>query len=80
MDETALRAYALMGARGRLVEIEREAAELRSWFPDLADGAPVTTTKRRSTTRKGGRPLSPAARKAISERMKVYWAARRKTK
>jgi len=36
-------------------------------------GSPATTTRRR-------RRMSPAARKAVSERMRKYWAQRRKAK
>lgn len=38
-----------------------------------AGGATKAVTRKRST-------MSPAMRKAVSERMKKYWAARRKTK
>lgn len=39
---------------------------------------PGSKSKKAASTRKG--PMSPAARKAASERMKKYWAQRRKEK
>ncbi len=68
----------------RLAEIEAEAATIRRAFPDLGP-----SNRRRSKTGLSGFDsskvasssklgLSIAARKAISSRMKKYWAERRK--
>lgn len=78
-----LREFALIGARARLQELQREMAGLRDVFPELfrgrrpgarsasaADGAPAR--------RRGRRRMSAAERKAVSERMRRYWADRRK--
>jgi hypothetical protein len=62
-------------------------AALRKDFPDLAEraGAVLGTTvgraeaKAKRTIRRG-RGMSAAARKAVSERMKKYWAERRNAK
>jgi len=75
---------ARLGAKARLEELRREEFAIRGAFPDLFRGrgrkasardmgAPAATRRRRSN-------MSAAARKAVSERMKKYWAARRKEK
>ena len=69
---------ARLGAKARLEELKSEEAAIRRAFPDLFRGGRGAggdaTPKRR---RKG---MSAAARKAVSERMRKYWAARRKAK
>ena len=69
-----------LGAQARLDQLQHEIAAIRRAFPGLGggrrpapagDGAPV---KRRRSR------MSAAARKAVSVRMKKYWAARRKAK
>ena len=80
---------ARLGAAAKLAQLEREIEALKRAFPGLkaqpapapataADGAarpepgpPVPHGSRRS-------PMSAAERKAVSERMKRYWDARRK--
>lgn len=77
-----LQRLARRGARAVLDELEREAAAIRRAFPDLfgrgrgrkASGGAASGGRRRR------RGMSPAARKAVSERMKKYWADRRKGK
>ncbi|MEW6321552.1 MAG: hypothetical protein AB1635_10740 [Acidobacteriota bacterium] len=73
---------ARLGAERRLEEIRREEAAIRAAFPDLFDarrGAKASASA--PARRRAGRsPMSPAARKAVSERMKKYWANRRKAK
>ena len=64
-----LRRLARLGAKARLEELLREEAAIRKAFPDL-EGAPRGS--------RGG--MSAAARKVVSERMKKYWAERRKSK
>jgi hypothetical protein len=83
---------ARLGAQARLEEIHREESAIRKAFPELfnsstrpvrtaaaaagagaaADTAAVRRRRRRSN-------MSPAMRKAVSERMKKYWAERRKS-
>jgi hypothetical protein len=76
-----LNRLARLGAKARLEELRQEEASIRRAFPDLfrggsgkaaSDGMPRRARKRGS--------MSPAARKAVSERMKKYWAERRKAK
>jgi hypothetical protein len=68
-----LQQLARLGAKSRLEELHREEAAIRQAFPDLEQASP---------SRQGGRrsPMSAAARHAVSERMKRYWAERRKGK
>ena len=78
------------GAEVRLRELVQEVKNVFDLFPDLRDSydrdelplsfiirrdaGPVT----RASTEPPRRRMSAAARKAISVRMKRYWAARRK--
>jgi hypothetical protein len=73
-----LQKLARMGARARLEELQREEAAIRRAFPDLSGTGRASTTGRRSNRSSGRRPMSAANRKAVSERMKRYWADRRK--
>jgi hypothetical protein len=81
-----LRELARLGAAARVQELRQEEAAIRAMFPDLfgggrqardagEDGAAPRTTRRRRRSK-----MSPAARKAVSERMRRYWAERRKAK
>jgi hypothetical protein len=84
--QAELRELALVGARARLLTLRTEIASLVRLFPELGRGSLVTgggadlgVTKRR---KKPGRkhPMSAAERKAVSERMRKYWAERRAAK
>lgn len=92
-NQNTLREYARLGAERRLQELRTELASIRNVFPELfrpgrragsasaaasasADDAETSAPRRRR--RRGG--MSPAQRRAVSERMKKYWAARRKAK
>jgi hypothetical protein len=72
-----------LGAIARLEQLKQEEAAIRAEFPELfgrgrrtgvADAAKPGRRRRRR------RPMSSAARKAVSERMRKYWAERRKAK
>jgi hypothetical protein len=76
-----LRDLARSGAEAALKQLRAEIIAIERTFPELA------LPKRRkaiqkSLTRATGRArtMSAAARKAVSERMKKYWAERRKAK
>jgi hypothetical protein len=81
-----LQRLARLGAKSRLDELRREEAAIRRAFPDLFGGrgrqAVAREGKGRGRRRRGRRrsAMSAAARKAVSERMKKYWADRRKKK
>ncbi len=74
-----LRELARSGAEALLKQLRAEMIAIERTFPELALPA-----KRRAVTRsikkarKRGRQMSEAARKAVSLRMKKYWAERKK--
>jgi hypothetical protein len=85
-QQSDLRRWALIGAEQRLVQLAEEAAAIHLAFPELPQRGDVEARLSRSGGAEGpnGRPrrrnrMSPAARKAVSERMKKYWASRRQT-
>lgn len=74
-----MREMARAGAESMLKQLRAEVAAIERTFPELAEGR---KSVRRSVTRarKRTRKMSAAAKKAISQRMKKYWAERRKAK
>ena len=82
-----MRRYALAGAQARLAEISVELEAIRRAFPELRQNGARRARARQSeapggdelTTRarRRRRTMSAAQRKAVGERMKKYWAARR---
>lgn len=92
MATSDLRSWAVKGAEQRLVEIQEETQAILRTFPELrrrAGGFKLPKTSRSAgeaaevtdngTHRRRRRKMSPAARKAVSARMKKYWAERRKS-
>lgn len=91
MTSTHLRQYAILGAQARLREIEDEVAAIHRTFPELRQKGSVATNtpaadNNGSRQARGAGPrgrrgrrgsMSAAARKAASERMTKYWAAKR---
>ena len=82
-----LRELALAGARAKLITLRTEIASLVRMFPELSRGSQARSTGdaedgARTRRRKPGRkrPMSAEERKAVSERMRKYWAARRAAK
>ena len=75
------------GAVSRLKELHAELDSIYGVFPDLKQGAArgrVSAAAKAPTTKaaapaggQANRAWSAAARKAVSERMKRYWAGRR---
>jgi len=86
LNTEQLRRLARLGAIARLEQLRDEEAGIRAEFPELfgrgrraasrADGAARASSGKR---RRRGR-MSAAARKAVSVRMRKYWAERRKAK
>jgi hypothetical protein len=80
-----LRRLARLGAMARLEQLRQEEAAIRAEFPELfgrgrrreSAAGDVATGGRRRRRR---RNMSAAARKVVSERMKKYWAERRRAK
>src|SRR3954465_1639688 len=85
-----LQRLARLGAQSRLEELRREETAIRRAFPDLfrgrrgSAGGTASTAGERGPAAGGGRrrrrrkAMSAAAGKAVSGRMKKYWAGRRK--
>jgi hypothetical protein len=67
MSEAEQHQWALFGARTRLEQIEAERSKILEAFPELA----------KSASPRSGRKLSPAAKVALSEGMRKYWAKRK---
>jgi hypothetical protein len=77
-----LKSYARAGAEARARELVAELKEIYKAFPDLGRGASGRGSEvgnGRSVRRKR-KPMTAAQKKAVGERMKKYWAARRKEK
>lgn len=81
VDSDRLRMLARTGAEVTLTRLRAEIADLERLFPELASStrsrAPRTVA---AGTVKRARRMSAAARKAVSERMTKYWAARRRAR
>lgn len=75
-----LRELARAGAEVTLNRLRNEIAAIERAFPEFATPAGRRATAQAvRTSRKRVRRMSAAARKAVSERMKRYWAERRKS-
>jgi hypothetical protein len=76
-----IRELARAGAEAALKNLRAEIIAIERTFPELA--LPARRRAVRQAVRnaqKRGRTMSAAARKAVSERMKKYWAERRKAR
>ena len=76
-----LKELARAGAEAALRELRADMIAIERTFPELA----LSKNRRRlsrslSKATTSTRRMSAAARKAVSERMKKYWAERRKAK
>lgn len=81
LSQEHLRRLARLGAIARLEQLRQEEAAIRSEFPELfGRGRREEVGSGQTTKRRRRRAMSPAARKAVSERMRKYWAERRKAK
>ena len=73
-----LRELARAGAEEALKRLRGEISAIERTFPELATGE-----QRRAAVKEvkaGTRRMSAAAKKAVSQRMKRYWAERRKAR
>ena len=84
LNADQLRRLARLGAIARLEQLRQEEAAIRAEFPELfgrgrqgarGGGASAAPAAGKGTRR---RKMSAEARKAVSERMRKYWAERRK--
>jgi Holliday junction resolvasome RuvABC endonuclease subunit len=79
LGATRIRELARSGAEALLKQLRAEIIAIERTFPELAlpqKRRAVRKTIQQAQTR--GRTMSAAARKAVSQRMKRYWAERRK--
>ena len=79
LDGQRLRELARIGAEETLRRLRAEIVAIERAFPELklpTRRRQARTTLRQARTRT--RTMSAAARRAVSERMKRYWAERRK--
>lgn len=84
ISQQDMHTLALVGAKARLEGLQAEVRKLLTAFPELARGgraasagSPRASAPRR---RKRSYTMSAEQKRAVSERMKKYWAARRKEK
>ncbi len=84
LNQEQLRRLARLGAVARLEQLRAEEAAIRSEFPELfgrgrrEDAAPGAAAAGKPRRRRA--KMSAQARKAVSDRMRKYWAERRKGK
>lgn len=81
IGDSTLREFALVGARAKYAALQAELASLVATFPELAKargtkGAAVVPGRKRGRKK----PMTAAERKAVSERMRKYWAERKDKK
>ena len=79
LNTEQLRRLARLGAMARLEQLRQEEAAIRAEFPELfgrGAGRAARSVARKRRRRRSG--MSADARKAVSERMRKYWAERRK--
>jgi hypothetical protein len=88
LSRVEVKQLALIGAQSRLDALNAEIASIVRAFPELSRGraSAAATSVGNDTPRKGrgGRKrnwnMSDAQKRAVSERMRKYWAGRRKEK
>jgi hypothetical protein len=83
LSHVEIQRLARMGAQVRLAEIRRERGALNAILNDGARGAGQLHTHSSEPVRRRSRrrvTWTAAQRKAVSARMKKYWAKRRKAK
>jgi hypothetical protein len=72
--------YARLGAEARAAELSAELAEIYRAFPALRarGGRPAAAAAAEPGVRRRRKPMTAAQKKAVSIRMRKYWAGRRK--
>lgn len=75
--------YARLGAEARAAELSAELAAIYRAFPGLRRGRPSAAAgggdaESAVVQRRRRKPMTAAQKKAVSIRMKKYWAGRRK--
>ena len=83
LTQEQLQRLARLGAMARLEQIRQEEADIRAAFPELfgrGRGAKPPDGKATGKRSRKRRTMSAEGRKAVSERMRKYWAERRRGK
>lgn len=86
LNKEQLRRLARLGAIARLGQLREEEAAIRTEFPELfgrgrrENSASAASAPPAGKRRRRRRSMSAGARKAVSERMRKFWAERRKAK
>jgi hypothetical protein len=86
LNQEQLRRLTRLGAVARLEQIRAEEAAIRAEFPELfgrgrrEEAATPSAGDQPAGSRRRRRKMSAQGRKAVSERMRKYWAERRKSK
>jgi hypothetical protein len=88
LSQEQLRRLARLGAVARLEQLRQEEAAIRAEFPELfgrgRDAARAAAAPPGAPAKPGGgrkrRRMSAEMRKVVSERMRKYWAERRKSR
>jgi hypothetical protein len=83
LNQDQLRRLTRLGAVTRLEQLREEEAAIRAEFPELFGGRRGNGGLKSAVTNEGVRKrrrkaMSAAQRKEVSERMRKYWAERRK--
>jgi hypothetical protein len=80
LNQEQLRRLARLGAVARLEQLREEEAAIRAEFPELFGGKRGNgQATQASAKRRRRRAMTAAQRKEVSERMRKYWANRRKS-
>jgi Holliday junction resolvasome RuvABC endonuclease subunit len=81
LSSERLRELARSGAETILRQLRAEIIAIERTFPELAlPKTRRTVTRSLKAAQERGREMSAAARRAVSRRMKKYWAERRKAR
>ena len=81
MSKFDLKQFALQGATARVAELTEELAAIYRVFPGLRRGGTSAAVQPAAARKQSSRkPMTAAQKKAVSARMKKYWASRRKAK
>ena len=83
LNQDQLRRLARLGAVARLEQLREEEAAIRAEFPELfggrrGNGGLKNPAKNAGARKRRRKAMSAAQRKEVSERMRKYWAERRK--
>jgi len=80
LSKQQLHELARHGAAARIAELRAEIAAITNAFSEVGGRSGARRKPRRAAGTRKRRRMSAAARKAVSQRMTKYWAARRKQK